>query len=277
MKGPFRCVAPVTRLTQGLADHDNDAAPMLDFSIIIPTKDRPVLLRRALGAVMRQGGSPRSEIIVVDDGNGAGVRATHDVVGDAALVLVTRGLGQVAARNMAVARASGRWIAFLDDDDWWVDDDHLARLAEALASGAGLAYASGRIVPEGDAAQPGADIPFTASIDAESIRHNNTLLISGIAYERALHARLGIYDETLPVYWDWDWYLRLAAAGVLFSGPSGAGVRISVRTDTVSAPANEAVRRAELQRLCDKHKLTGVVLKNHESIAREQQSRQGHH
>ena len=240
----------------------------MDFSVIIPTKDRPALLARALRSALAQQGAG-FEIIVVDDGDGQGADLAQ-AVGDPRIVtLTTGGLGQVPARNMAARQAKGACIAFLDDDDWWASDRYVAALANGLANG-GLAYASGRIVREGTGAGPGDWLGFAAHIDARSIRQDNMLLVSGIAYERRLHTRLGPFDESLPVYWDWDWYLRLAAAGTRFTACGEDAVRISTRTDTVSAPANEAIRRAELARLCDKHGLTGVVLKNHESIAVDQ-------
>lgn len=241
----------------------------VEFSVIIPTKGRPALLRRALASVMRQTGV-RFEVIVAEDGQGEGASAARDLLGEGAVVVRTGGLGQVQARNKAVTKACGRWVAFLDDDDWWASDDHLAQCASVLVAGAGLAFASGRIVREGDAIRD--EIAFEASIDTVSIRLDNTLLVSGIAYERALHAALGPFDDNLPVYWDWDWYLRLASARIGFAATGGNGVRISTRADTVSASSNAAVRGAELAMLCDKHGLSGVVLKNHELIALQQQA-----
>lgn len=146
-------------------------------------------------------------------------------------------------------------------------------MSAALRRG-GLAYASGRIVREAPG-QPDEELSFTAEIDRASIRRNNLLLVSGIAYERRLHADLGPFDDSFAVYWDWDWYLRLAAAGVTFTDCGERGVRISARPDTASAAARAAMRQAELDRLCAKHGLHGIVLKNHESIAVEQQAEAG--
>ena len=240
------------------------AAPL--FSVIIPTKDRPRLLRRALAFALAQRGVA-FEIIVADDGDGAGARAALDGRHPSVTAFVTGFSGQAAARNLAGRRATGRFIACLDDDDWWIDPDHLARLAAALEHGAGLAHASGRIVRE-DAGNE--EIAFAASADPVSIRRDNMLLVSGIGYARQLHETIGPFDESFAVYWDWDFYLRVAAAGLAFAPSGSDGVRISARGGTASSAAQGDIRRAELDRLCARHGLEGIALRNHESIAVDQ-------
>ncbi|MCW6506657.1 glycosyltransferase family 2 protein [Lichenifustis flavocetrariae] len=236
------------------------------FSVLIPTKNRPDLLERALRSVLRQQG-PSWEAIVADDGDGSGEAAVL-AMGDSRITALRTGArGQVPARNMALARARAPFIAFLDDDDWWEAPDHLAHLARALAAGADLAYADGRIVRENDG---GVEIPFLAGIDQEAIRHDNMLLVSGIAFTREAATRVGPFDETLPIYWDWDFYLRLAAGGAHFTHAGGDGVRISARQGTASSETHRALRQAQLDRLSALHGLTGLVLRNHESIALDQ-------
>ncbi len=242
------------------------------FSVVIPTRDRPELLVRALRSALAQR-HVGFDILVVDDGAGEGAEAARGLAGRDVETLRTGGAGQVPARNLGVRHARGRWIAFLDDDDWWAADDHLAGLAAELSRGVGLAYASGRIVREDARGAVIEEIAIDARCDPASIRHDNTLLVPGIGYARALHDTFGVFDESLTIYWDWDWYLRLATAGLVFATSSGAGVRVSVRDGTASAPDNAAIRAAELDRLCRRHGLTGVRLKNHEVIAREQRAR----
>ena len=243
---------------------------MLDFpalSIIIPTKDRPELLVRALRSVAAQTFGDH-EILVVDDGDGSGAAAA-EAFDPAIRTLATGGAGQVPARNLGVSLARGERIAFLDDDDWWAEPGHLAAM-RASGPRQALLYASGRIVAEGERPDAGAEMPFVAHADVQAIRRDNRLLIPGVIYPRALHGNLGPFDEGLPFYWDWDWYLRLFSAGIDVAAAASEAVRISARQETVSAPANEAARRANLDRLCQKHGLTGIVLRNHESIARDQ-------
>jgi glycosyltransferase involved in cell wall biosynthesis len=90
------------------------------FSVIIPTCDRPELLREAVGSVLRQTYRPE-EILIVDNGR-APVNSVA-IPSDSRLRLV-RALprfGVSQARNLGAILAKGTHLAFLDDDDCWVD------------------------------------------------------------------------------------------------------------------------------------------------------------
>ena len=239
------------------------------FTITVPTKDRPQMLQRALKSILAQD-YKQFEILVFDDGDGAGV-ACAAAMGDPRIIAFSSGhAGQVGARNQAIGKAKGRWIAWLDDDDWWEDTGHLTRFAHVLEQDDALTFASGTAVWEAADGREVERIAFTARTDAVSIRKDNMLLSSGIAYPRALHEKFGAFDASLPVYWDWDWYLRLIGAGIPARHSGGAGVCISCRTNNVSSGGNQDLRRADLARFAGKHGLTGLVLKNHEEIARSE-------
>lgn len=90
-----------------------------DFSIIIPTFERPQTLAQcleALGELDREG--PTFEVIVVDDGGGVALdRVIDPVRGRLPLRLLRQEhAGPAAARNAGVRVARGRWLAFTDDD-----------------------------------------------------------------------------------------------------------------------------------------------------------------
>jgi len=97
-----------------------------NFSIIIPTCNRPIQLAACLESIVHQT-YPRShfEVIAIDDGSktpiGPVVSKFHDRLN---LTLLTQqNQGPASARNAGVAKASGRYLAFTDDDcspapDW---------------------------------------------------------------------------------------------------------------------------------------------------------------
>jgi hypothetical protein len=83
-------------------------------SVVIPTKDRPHLLREAVDSALAQT-EEDLEVVVVDDGS----RTPVTVPADRRVRLVRHGEGRgnAAARNTGLAEARGRWLTCLDDDD----------------------------------------------------------------------------------------------------------------------------------------------------------------
>jgi len=88
------------------------------FSIIIPTFNRAALLREALASVARQ--TFRDfEVIVVDDGSSDETEQVVASCGMPVNFLRQENRGPGAARNLAIQKAQGQYIAFLDSDDQW--------------------------------------------------------------------------------------------------------------------------------------------------------------
>lgn len=241
------------------------------ITIVIPTVDRPALLKRAIESALAQEGV-RFEVLVVDDGGGAGLELARSYARADVRGISSERQGQVPARRLAVRTAKGDRIAFLDDDDWWEAPDHLARLAGAMPAEPALAYASGAVVVEDEALNAVETMPFRAYADAETLARDNTLIVSALLFDKRLIDLHGEFDAGSPYYWDWDWYLRLARAGVPLVASDGDAVRVSARFGSVSSEANIAARRADLDRLSDKHGLGHIPLRNHESIARDRQA-----
>ena len=95
----------------------------VDISIVVPTFNRPALLKRCLSALMIQAFPPQHyEVIVVSDGPDPVTRAVveHGAPpgGQPAVryVALPRKKGPAAARNAGWRLAAGRLIAFTDDD-----------------------------------------------------------------------------------------------------------------------------------------------------------------
>jgi glycosyltransferase involved in cell wall biosynthesis len=233
---------------------------MSRISVVIPTRGRHHFLRQALDSVLAQGHAP-SEIIVVDDGVGAAeaVADMHPSI----TVLDNRQRGPVPARNMGVSFATGDSICFLDDDDWFTDNGYFSRIADAFGRGADFCFADGILRFEDG--RP--DLPFAFEADIDTLSRDNTILISGVAYRRSLHAAIGAFDESLPFYWDWDWYLRVARSGHPLTHIRMPVVAIRVHPQNMSGESLEAQRRANLDRFSTKHALPPIPLKNHLDIA----------
>lgn len=105
-----------------------DSQPLV--SAIITTKNRADILPRAIGSVLNQT-YENIEIIVVDDGSTddtATVIAEYQNEHSIILIRNEKSVGACRARNQGIERASGEFIAGLDDDDEW----HLERISVLL-------------------------------------------------------------------------------------------------------------------------------------------------
>lgn len=87
-------------------------------SVIIPAYNSAGTLRRALDSVFGQT-SAAHEVIVVDDGSADDIEAVLDSYGSRVTLLRQKNAGAAAARNTGAARARGKFLAFLDADDFW--------------------------------------------------------------------------------------------------------------------------------------------------------------
>lgn len=203
------------------------------FSIIIPTRDRPGALRVALEAIARQCFED-FEAIIVDDGSTAATRAEY---ADMSNTLGPRfqficdtpdgapGRGPSAARNQAIALAQGAFLAFCDDDDCWTADDHLATAAVALAAvpDADAYYSDQEAMQDGVvilqswwSGLPPADARAgsIAGTDAREIDLRDILRSSSFGHlnisilRRGLVAETGGFWENARYEEDLDFYLR---------------------------------------------------------------------
>lgn len=185
-------------------------------SVIIPTLHRPGLLRRALVSVFRQTWRDL-EVIVVVDGPDPDTIAVLQSIDDPRLRVVAneRSLTAAGARNAGLDRATGEWIAFLDDDDEWASDKLEKQLAYAADRGPALITCLSRVLTP------------TTSFVRPSVAYDNSLPIDDYLFDRPspfhnsgfiqtssyLLPRVlceGVRFCTDTPHDDWDFLLRLS-------------------------------------------------------------------
>ncbi len=114
---------------------------MIAISIVIPTYRRPEMLRRAIDSCRAQQGVDMPfEIVVVDNdpaGSARSLVAALAAEGAVPLRYVAESRPGIShARNSGVANATGRYLAFLDDDEEAAPGWLMAFLATIAQSGA---------------------------------------------------------------------------------------------------------------------------------------------
>lgn len=185
------------------------AVPAPSVSVVIPSKDRPEMVRRAVEAALAQQGL-EFEVVVVDDGSQPPVSLGLD---DERVRVIRHDApqGVARARNRGVEEARGRWVAFLDDDDLWSPNKLRVQIEDLERSGRrwgcpATAWLTGDLEVR-DITQPPAP-PITV----ETLRVTNTVgSPSGVVAERELVREVGGFDPRFSIYADWDLWLRMAA------------------------------------------------------------------
>lgn len=100
-------------------------------TVVIPTRNRPELVTRAVASALAQS-YPHLEVIVVVDGPDPDTVDRLNAIADSRLrvLALETNVGAGNARNLGVRHATGSWIAFLDDDDQWMP----AKIAMQMAA-----------------------------------------------------------------------------------------------------------------------------------------------
>lgn len=104
-----------------------------DLSVIVPVYNTELFLRECLDSVLRQTGLTL-ELICVDDGSSDGSPVLLDqyAARDSRVVVIRQqNTGLSAARNAGIKVATGRYLCFLDSDDYWRTDGASILVAHA--------------------------------------------------------------------------------------------------------------------------------------------------
>jgi len=138
------------------------------------------------------------------------------------IVTDTQKRGAGRTRNLALAMARTRWVAFLDDDDLFHPDHLETLLGHALETGADVVYSSCRVIhaklgvippdhPGWDEwGRPGKEF------DPDLLRQRSYLPVTSLV-DRGLAQRSSFEPPDGSHYDDWGFYLGLLDLGATFS------------------------------------------------------------
>ncbi|MBC1850979.1 glycosyltransferase family 2 protein, partial [Listeria seeligeri] len=89
-------------------------------SVIIPTYNREATIAKTISSILNQTYKSLEIIIVDDASNDKTVQIVQDLdKAQISLFVLKQNIGAAEARNIALSKARGRFIAFLDSDDTW--------------------------------------------------------------------------------------------------------------------------------------------------------------
>ena len=189
-------------------------------SVIIPAFNAGADIRQTLNSVLAQT-YQAIEVIVVDDGSSDATAAIVEefVTRDARIQLVRQSnAGVGAARNAAIRKARGKYIATLDADDLWFPEKLEKQVAcmEQCGNETGLVYCWSKLINE--AGEP-VDVSHSNTLEGR-LRHAMVLqnLLGNASvplFRAAALEKVGLYltrveQEGGQGCEDWDLYLRTA-------------------------------------------------------------------
>ncbi len=183
-------------------------------SVVMPAYNVAWCIGRAVDSVLGQ--TCRDfELIVINDGSSDDTRQVLAGYGEAIRVIDQGNGGMSAARNAGIRVARGRYVAFLDADDWWLPEK-LARQIELLESRPELGFCStaarvenprGKLLNLWGCPQLGSGVLETLFADNAAIAGG----CSAVLVRKNLLDQVGMFDENLRGFEDPDLWIRLAA------------------------------------------------------------------
>jgi glycosyltransferase involved in cell wall biosynthesis len=185
-------------------------------SVLIPTFNRPRYLSEALASALHQS-YKNLQVVVINDG-GEDISGIVNSFGDPRIIFINRkeNRGKAFSLNEALARAEGKYIAYLDDDDLFYPN-HIETLVDALENKTDcqVAYsdlykAYCKVMPDGRRQVLSKVVKVSRDFDRFFMLYFNHALHVSLMHRRDLIEKTGLYNEKLNILIDWDMTRRLA-------------------------------------------------------------------
>jgi len=181
------------------------------ITIVIPTHDRPPLLRRTLQSLIAQTWQNFAVIVVSDSSTYVPpYQELSALAGRYTYVDRSGTPGPAESRNMGLALTQSRYVMFLDDDDT-LEPGHLGAIAERIGDASPeLLFCDFKVCNEDRTANPpkleSIQSVSIADVTAASLFVLNRIPNSCLIYRSDVVARTR-YATDLIIYEDWDFLL----------------------------------------------------------------------
>ena len=200
--------------------------PHLSVGIVMRTKNRAILLKRAIESVLHQT-YEHWYLIIVNDGGEAEIvdelinNYSEQAKGRIDVVHNPKSLGMEAASNIGLNRLSTDLAVIHDDDDSWASGflhimtaTYINKKKEYPSVGGVVCYVN-RVLEsvEGNIVKINEITKFNQNnkeglIPLKTMLHQNQFPPIAFIFELKKCKDIGMYDEYLPVLGDWDFHLR---------------------------------------------------------------------
>lgn len=181
------------------------------FSVVMPVYNREKYVAKAVDSVLSQSYQD-FELIIIDDGS---TDSTGDVIrsysDERIKYLRQNNAGPSSARNNGIKNSGGKYIAFLDSDDWWLKDK-LKKVREAVEENPDTKifhtlerwFRGGKHLNQKKRHRPPSGYFFSRALELCCVSLSTAVVKKDIFDEH------GLFDETYPACEDYEFWLRVS-------------------------------------------------------------------
>ena len=203
------------------------------------------------------------EIIVVDNNS---IDATEEIINEFPLrkkitYFLIENFGVIGkSRNLGITQAKGKYIAFLDSDDWW-HENKLQLAFECLENGADLVYSDFYKVKSLTEKEIVRVRDLKTNITTDLLKNGNAICNSTVAVRKSILDKVGFFNEGHEyIAWeDFDLWLRISKITnrfvhinqpLVYYWFGGGNISTSERTIlTAQAIRRNYIRKSDIQPL----------------------------
>ena len=238
----------------------NDTGTPL-VSVIIPAYNARPYVMDAIRSVRAQGHAPL-EILLIDDGSSDGTAELVAAEAPEVRIIRQSNGGVAAARNRGLREASGEFITFLDADDGWFPGKLHAQIAYLQAHPSVGVVFHRWLVWRPDAegvyhwpSPPSSPMPEQPELSGwlylplllDCVIHTSTVMI-----RRSLVDEIGLFDTTLTIGEDYDYWLRASQASPIHKLAPVYSFYRSASESLTSAPKDRNYEYLVVQRALER-------------------------
>ena len=149
-------------------------------SVIMPAYGCAGTITRAIDSVLKQ--KVKLELIVINDCSPDELDQVMESYTDSPVILYVKNeknLGAAESRNKGIAMARGKYVAFLDADDWWAEEKLVKQIHRMEEENAVISCTARELMtPEGNLT--GRVIPVSETITYRQLLHHNSINCSSV-------------------------------------------------------------------------------------------------
>lgn len=185
---------------------------MPNVSVVMPSYNRSQTIRKAVESVLNQNYKD-FELIIIDDGSTDNTKETLSEIKDKRLVCeYIDHKGASSARNKGLSLAKGKFIAFLDTDNYW-HSSFLETMIQEVRKPYLMGYCSENMfLVSGNKKSQQIIGRKVRNVEYNPVKltYTNFIDINSVLIDKTLFDEIGKFDERLGILEDWDLFVRIA-------------------------------------------------------------------